>query len=407
MKRIGSPAWPIVNRLREGRRLRYFPDPQRCATAKHQIQLHRRDCRWLVAMAQDTNHRGRPRPKETTHMQRSFLGTSSEAPSPSLTRAEVEQGPSLTATQGSSSSMNSQTSSSLASVSGDGLALSERSGASSTDSSPVVNLSMHTLSAPAELSTKKNPGGAVIEPQNPFDQIPVVAPPPLPVSSPVPTKAISGAVALPLASDLSSATLPVDLGNSPPSPDRSAGGGLASVPPSPLEKPFDRLIASAPSTPIDTKGATLLPQSAPPHPHNVHPTNLTYDRAQTEHRNTTYNAAPPRVQQVPPQPVFDDDENTEPSSEANASQQRDEAVVAGSIVRFWDQTRKRLTSHGALSDDGMADGVLICGYLRKLGRNGKWQTRWFETDGECLSYYKTNKRSKLLATLDLSKVCEV
>jgi hypothetical protein len=50
------------------------------------------------------------------------------------------------------------------------------------------------------------------------------------------------------------------------------------------------------------------------------------------------------------------------------------------------------------------DAVLIAGYLQKLGRNGKWQTRWFETDGECLSYYKSSKRNKLLATLDLAKV---
>ena len=49
-------------------------------------------------------------------------------------------------------------------------------------------------------------------------------------------------------------------------------------------------------------------------------------------------------------------------------------------------------------------GVLIYGYLQKLGRNGKWQTRWFETDGECLTYYKSSKRVKLLATLDLAKV---
>lgn len=39
-----------------------------------------------------------------------------------------------------------------------------------------------------------------------------------------------------------------------------------------------------------------------------------------------------------------------------------------------------------------------------MGRNGKWQTRWFETDGECLTYYKSSKRVKLLATLDLAKV---
>ena len=52
----------------------------------------------------------------------------------------------------------------------------------------------------------------------------------------------------------------------------------------------------------------------------------------------------------------------------------------------------------------MLEGALIYGYLQKLGRNGKWQTRWFETDGECLTYYKSSKRSKLLATLDLAKV---
>lgn len=47
---------------------------------------------------------------------------------------------------------------------------------------------------------------------------------------------------------------------------------------------------------------------------------------------------------------------------------------------------------------------LIYGYLRKLGRNGKWQRRFFETDGESLSYYKSEKRTKQLATLDLKKV---
>ena len=55
-------------------------------------------------------------------------------------------------------------------------------------------------------------------------------------------------------------------------------------------------------------------------------------------------------------------------------------------------------------EDDFLEGALIYGYLQKLGRNGKWQTRWFETDGECLTYYKSSKRSKLLATLDLAKV---
>ena len=48
--------------------------------------------------------------------------------------------------------------------------------------------------------------------------------------------------------------------------------------------------------------------------------------------------------------------------------------------------------------------MLIYGYLQKLNRNGKWQTRWFETDGECLTYFKSSKRQKLLASLDRAKV---
>ena len=56
-------------------------------------------------------------------------------------------------------------------------------------------------------------------------------------------------------------------------------------------------------------------------------------------------------------------------------------------------------------EEGGALDALIYGHLQKLGRNGKWQTRWFESDGECLSYYKSSKRTKLLATLDLEKVC--
>lgn len=55
-------------------------------------------------------------------------------------------------------------------------------------------------------------------------------------------------------------------------------------------------------------------------------------------------------------------------------------------------------------DNNDDEDALIYGHLQKLGRNGKWQTRWFETDGECLSYYKSSKRVKLLATLDLEKV---
>jgi hypothetical protein len=142
-------------------------------------------------------------------------------------------------------------------------------------------------------------------------------------------------------------------------------------------------------------------------------------------------------------PLFDDDETTEPSSAGNTAE-RDEypdhdgnvndnvqhTTVAGSVVQFLENTRRRISNSAArqpntnpqAADDGSLDadnnedddgvlegqgmeGSLICGYLQKLGRNGKWQLRWFETDGECLSYYKSSKRSKLLATLDLAKVC--
>jgi len=47
---------------------------------------------------------------------------------------------------------------------------------------------------------------------------------------------------------------------------------------------------------------------------------------------------------------------------------------------------------------------IIYSYLMKLGRNGKWQKRFFECDGGSLTYFKTEKRKKHLATLDLAKV---
>ena len=55
-----------------------------------------------------------------------------------------------------------------------------------------------------------------------------------------------------------------------------------------------------------------------------------------------------------------------------------------------------------LDDDELKP--LIYGYLHKLGRNGHWQKRFFETNGERLTYYKSVNRNKVLATLDLCKV---
>ena len=51
--------------------------------------------------------------------------------------------------------------------------------------------------------------------------------------------------------------------------------------------------------------------------------------------------------------------------------------------------------------------ALLYGYLHKLNQSGVWQRRFFETDGEFLTYYKSKKRKKLLATLDLIKVGDI
>ena len=39
------------------------------------------------------------------------------------------------------------------------------------------------------------------------------------------------------------------------------------------------------------------------------------------------------------------------------------------------------------------DLVHISGYLLKLTRDGKWQKRWFETNGCFLTYYKVRERA--------------
>ena len=77
------------------------------------------------------------------------------------------------------------------------------------------------------------------------------------------------------------------------------------------------------------------------------------------------------------------------------------------IIRKSINNRPPTTNTGrknSADEEGVIEGVLIYGYLQKLNRNGKWQTRWFESDGECLTYFKSSKRIKLLASLDLAKV---
>ncbi|RLO13593.1 hypothetical protein DYB28_001862 [Aphanomyces astaci] len=58
---------------------------------------------------------------------------------------------------------------------------------------------------------------------------------------------------------------------------------------------------------------------------------------------------------------------------------------------------------------GMAEAHLLdlhVGYLLKKTRNGKWQKRWFETNGCFLTYYK-KQGQKLLAALNLPQVGEI
>jgi aspartokinase len=120
--------------------------------------------------------------------------------------------------------------------------------------------------------------------------------------------------------------------------------------------------------------------------------------------------------------LFDDDENTAPSSLGNATDndtQQSSEPMSRFTSRFIETTKRFMSSNSnnapllrkdsdepvlLMSAGDSRSTTLIAGYLQKLGRNGKWQTRWFETNGEFLSYFKSAKRSKLLATLDLQKV---
>ena len=169
--------------------------------------------------------------------------------------------------------------------------------------------------------------------------------------------------------------------------------------------------SSAPATP-NQKALPRIPQSAPPTLPSA-PSNSLQPSYQTHPASERRAPANPDVSFYEPhqRPIFDDDENTEPSSAANTNEsgnkdQADRNQDMSTFSRLVKYTRRRL-SFGKESDDedDMVDGAVISGYLQKLGRNGKWQTRWFETDGECLSYYKSRQRAKLLATLDLEKVC--
>lgn len=64
-------------------------------------------------------------------------------------------------------------------------------------------------------------------------------------------------------------------------------------------------------------------------------------------------------------------------------------------------------------NDDFASGIIVrdenqlSGYLYKKTKDGRWQRRWFETNGVYLTYYKSRKVEKLLAALSLPQVGEI
>ena len=55
----------------------------------------------------------------------------------------------------------------------------------------------------------------------------------------------------------------------------------------------------------------------------------------------------------------------------------------------------------------LEDEHALSGYLHKKTKDGRWQKRWFETNGIYLTYYKSRKMEKLLAALSLPQVGEI
>ncbi|OEU15540.1 hypothetical protein FRACYDRAFT_261737 [Fragilariopsis cylindrus CCMP1102] len=160
------------------------------------------------------------------------------------------------------------------------------------------------------------------------------------------------------------------------------------------------------------------------HPHSpvrtaITPLSLSPASAHTNNTNTNNTSSNnTSQQQIRSDPVSDDD-MTEPTTATTGGvstgyTRSDNNTAAtstfGKLIKNATKTMNNRTVGTGTNRKDSADeediiaGVLIYGYLQKLNRNGKWQTRWFETDGECLTYFKSSKRTKQLASLDLSKV---
>jgi hypothetical protein len=277
---------------------------------------------------------------------------------------------------------------------------SSNSVASSGDASPTSGSRILNQSTPSsDASTVASVPS--VEPQNPFEMS-------------LNDTAVSASGAAEKTNQNTSS--PARNGSNPPSPMHAhASHQTTRSHPSPVGTPVSTTPLREPHSPGYHQA-----QSSPPHATTgvgslTVPTLSQSDQA----RSRIQQQLPGHLQTFPSpaqhgvrEPVFDDDENTEPSSTNNTTDQQHQEVGHGSsFIRFLENTRKRLSvankdedAEDPLEDEEGLDGALIYGYLQKMGRNGKWQTRWFESDGECLSYFKSKKRTKLLATLDLEKV---
>jgi hypothetical protein len=76
------------------------------------------------------------------------------------------------------------------------------------------------------------------------------------------------------------------------------------------------------------------------------------------------------------------------------------------------ELRNPTNSEGDLSIDNgptyrTESGENLSGYLYKKTKDGRWQKRWFESNGNFLAYYKSRRKEKLLAALSLPQTGEI
>jgi hypothetical protein len=77
---------------------------------------------------------------------------------------------------------------------------------------------------------------------------------------------------------------------------------------------------------------------------------------------------------------------------------------------FESDRASEVSSAGGLQEEvetTEGNSLQIRGYLLKKSKEGTWQKRFFETNGNYLTYYKTKRMTKLLAALSLEDVGEI